>query len=403
SCNAKTSSGIELDLDMEVTPSLSVPESVEENGEINVTGFSSDIKLHFSGALDSLKNLINPFKGHVDHFNIEGDDQIVNAIGEGRVAIPSTEFADDAKFVEFNVAGKDTIVTAGTEDVEIVAGEILAQIDSPLGDIPATCTPDEKTVLATVEVEEPVEPEEPVDPEDPVDPEEPADPEDEEETPVVTGPLNYTCKAVASIGELEIDMEVEPTISVPDSVKPNKNINITEINTDIELDLSGSLNALKSLINPFEGNVDFINLVADGEDVNIVGEGGVAIPSTEFANDAESVAFSVDGNNTTITAGEEEGELLIVAGEILAQIGSPIGDIPANCLPDEENVIAVVQIDENAEDSDDLPEDPEDPENPEDPEDPGKPEKPGKPGKDGQDGEPGKDGQDGKPGKDGKN
>src|SRR5699024_7378420 len=90
-------------------------------------------------------------------------------------------------------------------------------------------------------------------------------------------------------------------------------------------------------------------------------------------------------------------------GEILAQIGSPIGDIPANCLPDEENVIAVVQIDENAEDSDDLPEDPEDPENPEDPEDPGKPEKPGKPGKDGQDGEPGKDGQDGKPGKDGKN
>src|SRR5699024_1467571 len=138
-------------------------ESVEENGEINVTGFSSDIKLHFSGALDALKGLINPFKGHVDHFNIEGDDQIVNAMGEGGVEIPSTEFADDAKFVEFNVAGKDTIVTAGTEDVEIVAGEILAQIASPLGDIPATCIPDEKTVLATIEVEEPEEPEEPED------------------------------------------------------------------------------------------------------------------------------------------------------------------------------------------------------------------------------------------------
>src|SRR5699024_4246975 len=51
------------------------------------------------------------------------------------------------------------------EDVEIKADEILAQIETGIvGDIPATCTPNGDSVLATVTVEDP-EPEDTVAPE----------------------------------------------------------------------------------------------------------------------------------------------------------------------------------------------------------------------------------------------
>src|SRR5699024_1818951 len=53
----------------------------------------------------------------------------------------------------------------GEEDVEIKADEILAQIETGIvGDIPATCTPNGDSVLATVTVEDP-EPEDTVAPE----------------------------------------------------------------------------------------------------------------------------------------------------------------------------------------------------------------------------------------------
>src|SRR5699024_1473262 len=71
---------------------------------------------------------------------------------------------DSDDFVAFMVGGNDTSFTAGEQDVDIVAGEILAQIGTSLvGDLPATCTPNGDNVLATVTVEDP-EPEDTVAP-----------------------------------------------------------------------------------------------------------------------------------------------------------------------------------------------------------------------------------------------
>src|SRR5699024_3629422 len=97
----------------------------------------------------------NPFKGNVDHFNIEVDGQTENVVGASGATIPETPHDDSDDFVAFTVGGNDTSFTAGEQDVDIVAGEILAQIGTSLvGDLPATCTPDGDNVIATVKVEE---------------------------------------------------------------------------------------------------------------------------------------------------------------------------------------------------------------------------------------------------------
>src|SRR5699024_12043787 len=61
--------------------------------------------------------------------------------------------------------GKDVFYTASRKDVQIKADDILAQIETGIvGDIPATCTTNGDSVLATVTVEDP-EPEDTVAPE----------------------------------------------------------------------------------------------------------------------------------------------------------------------------------------------------------------------------------------------
>src|SRR5699024_2843891 len=65
------------------------------------------------------------------------------------------------------------------------------------------------------------------------------------------------------------------------------------------------------------------------------------------------VAFTVGGNDTSFTAGEQDVD--IVAGEILAQIGtSLVGDLPATCTPDGDNVIATVKVEEDEESEDTI-------------------------------------------------
>src|SRR5699024_6094058 len=139
----------------------------------------TDIEIDLTGALDDLRFAINPFKGNVDYFNMQVNGQTENVLGDDGVKIPSIEHGDDDDFVGFTVEADSTDFTAGEEDVDIVAGEILAQIGTTLvGDLPATCNPDGDGVIATVKVEEPgdgngEEPEEPEEPEDPEDPEDP--------------------------------------------------------------------------------------------------------------------------------------------------------------------------------------------------------------------------------------
>lgn len=154
-CEAVTSLGIDIDIDMEVTPTVSIPDTVEPNGELAIEDIFADIKIDLTGDLDLLRGLINPFEGHVDEFNIEVNGETKNAVGEDGVPIPSTPHEPEDEYVPFTVDGVDTNFTVGEEDVDLTVGQIEATISSGLGlDIPVSCTAPEDNVLATVKVEE---------------------------------------------------------------------------------------------------------------------------------------------------------------------------------------------------------------------------------------------------------
>src|SRR5699024_907292 len=157
-CVASTSIAGDIEIDMIVNPSLSLPDSVEPNGEISLENIATDIEIDLMGSLNALRGLINPFNGHVNHFNIEADGQAMNVVGEGGVKIPETPHDASDDHIPFTVAGIDSSFTAGEEDAAIHVGEIEAVINAKLGIIPVdltvVCTPDSDTLLATVAVEE---------------------------------------------------------------------------------------------------------------------------------------------------------------------------------------------------------------------------------------------------------
>src|SRR5690625_5641346 len=86
-------------------------------------------------------------------------------------------------------------------------------------------------------------------------------------------------------------MKVKPTMTLPDTVQPNGDINVEDISTDIEIDLTGSLNDLRFAINPFKGNVDHFNMEVDGQTENVVGASGATIPETPHDDSDDFVAF----------------------------------------------------------------------------------------------------------------
>src|SRR5690625_5756156 len=108
-------------------------------------------------------------------------------------------------------------------------------------------------------------------------------------------------------------------MTLHDIIQQNRDINVEDISTDIEIDLTGSLNDLRFVINPFKGNVDHFNMEVDGQTENVVGASGATIPETPHDDSDDFVAFMVGGNDTRFTAGEQDVD--IVAGEFLAQIG----------------------------------------------------------------------------------
>src|SRR5690625_1035522 len=162
-----------------------------------------------------------------------------------------------------------------------------------------------------------------------------------------TNSFDYMCIADTSFGVLEIGMKVTPTITVPDTVEPNSTLNVENISTDIEIDLTGTLNQLRGLINPFEGQVNHFYVEVDGEEENVVGSEGTAIPSTPHESGDDFVPFTVLGNDTAFTVGEDDVE--IVAGEIEAVIESSLADIPVQCNPTGDNVITTVTVEEEEE------------------------------------------------------
>src|SRR5699024_4943020 len=168
----------------------------------------------------------------------------------------------------------------------------------------------------------------------------------------VSNSFDYTCVASTSIaGDLEIDMKVTPTISVPETVESNETLTLEDIITDIEIDLTGSLDSLRTFINPFNGKINEFNMEVNGQPENIVGDAGVDIPETEHSDEDDFVSFAINGNDTEFTAGEEDFE--IIAGDIEAEINAKLGvspiDLTVACTPPEDNVITTVTVEEETE------------------------------------------------------
>ncbi|NBJ69591.1 MULTISPECIES: DUF5011 domain-containing protein [Clostridia] len=157
-CVASTSLAGDIEIKMNVTPTVSIPDFVQPNQEIPVTDMKTAIQVDLTGELAPLKAFINPFNGHVSQFQLQTVNQTVNAVGEEGAAIPETPFNEEDTFIPFQISGKDTNVTAGEESVDIHVGEIEAEIHAKLGstpiNLPVTCTPPSDSLLATVQVEE---------------------------------------------------------------------------------------------------------------------------------------------------------------------------------------------------------------------------------------------------------
>jgi len=167
--------------------------------------------------------------------------------------------------------------------------------------------------------------------------------------------FNYTCIAETSIaGTIDIDMKVTPKISIPDSVEPNGELILDNIATDIEIDLTGNLDGLRALINPFNGHVNHFNIEANGQTVNVVGKDGAKIPETAHGADDNHIPFKVSGNKSSFSAGTED--INVHVGEIEAVINAKLGATPIDltvvCSPPGDNVLTAVSVDGQGNDDD---------------------------------------------------
>lgn len=170
-----------------------------------------------------------------------------------------------------------------------------------------------------------------------------------------TKTFDYVCVAKTTIaGDILIDMKVTPTVSIPDMVNPHQKFSVYDIETAIEVDVTGSLAPLKGLINPFNGHVNQFHLQAVNETANVVGTEGVVIPETPFDNDAPFIPFSISANDVSYTAGN--ADVNIHVGEIKAEIHAKLGTTPVNlpvtCTPPEDTLLTTVKVEETEEEVD---------------------------------------------------
>ncbi|RFA34053.1 hypothetical protein CAI16_12585 [Virgibacillus dokdonensis] len=164
-CTANTSFG-EIAINMNVTPTATVPNKVQANQEFSVSNIQTTIGVDLTGQIEPLKGFINPFNGHVNQLNLTSPSETVNVFGSEGAAIPETPFDPNDTQISFQISGNDTNFNAGEDDVNIHVGEIEAEIYAKLGttpiDLPVTCTPPEDTLFTTVKVEEKLDNQAPV-------------------------------------------------------------------------------------------------------------------------------------------------------------------------------------------------------------------------------------------------
>src|SRR5699024_2868781 len=189
---------------------------------------------------------------------------------------------------------------------------------------------------------------------------------------------DYTCIAETSIaGKIDIGMKVSPNVTVPETVESEGKLTLENISSDIEIDLEGNLNDLRTLINPFNGHVKKFDITANGQTQNGVGKEGSPIPSTPHKAGDKYIPFNVKGKNATFNAGKEDVEIHV--GEIIAVINAKLGptpiDLEVTCNPNDgvDTLYTTVPIEKEEEPTE--PEEPGDGDG--DGEEPTEPEEPG--------------------------
>ncbi len=158
----------------------------------------------------------------------------------------------------------------------------------------------------------------------------------------VTSSIGYVCKASALGQSFDLDMTIKPTMSVPSSVEADSSFSITNIDTDVEIDLSEAPSLLQGALNPFTANISAFYLHVNDSKENVLKDGGVDVNDVDAVDNI--IPFNVKGTDTAFNVEKEEVE--IKTGDVVAVIDTMVGGVNATCAPSGDNVIANVKVEE---------------------------------------------------------
>lgn len=174
--------------------------------------------------------------------------------------------------------------------------------------------------------------------------------------------IEYNCLgSAAGLIDVDIDMDVTITGTVPESVEPGAEFEIENSYTNISMEVT---DILRTAANPLQGNVSQFNLElenatdADGEDVVNVAETPLEFGPIDIADEDETVEFRVPsegGIDVSLTAGDS-GNVVITAGTILTTVeASALGismdvDVTCNPLEGQDLVLNTINIGDDGED-----------------------------------------------------
>lgn len=158
----------------------------------------------------------------------------------------------------------------------------------------------------------------------------------------VSSSIGYVCKASALGQSFDLKMTINPTMSVPSSVESDSTLSVTDIDTDVEIDLSEAPSLLQGALNPFTANISAFYLHVNDSKENVLKDGGVDV--NDVAAIDNIIPFNVKGTDTTFNVEKEDVE--IKTGEVVAVIDTIVGGVNATCTPSGDNVIANVKVED---------------------------------------------------------
>lgn len=163
-CTGSAAGLIDVNINMDVEISSTVPESVEPDAEFSIQNSYTTISMEVT---DILRTAANPLQGEVSQFNLKLNNATETGSGSDVVNVASEPLAfgpinivDEDETVEFRVPEADGINVDLTADesgnVEISAGEIITNVTvlGGLTSVDVTCTPidGQNLVLNSIEI-----------------------------------------------------------------------------------------------------------------------------------------------------------------------------------------------------------------------------------------------------------